>query len=140
MLSLSLLIVCVLFSCCALVVSLLAMRRTLEINQYRVAWTQLQRRYSDAADKFENEYNRIDGTLDRTVDRLDMLDRNFRRFRSRVTMQERRETETAEIETVVPGANEAPLTEEQKASVRLKLHNQRYGLAPATQPRDIKED
>lgn len=132
MLELSLLVVCVLFSCLALVLSLYSVSRTLQLNEYRNEWRRLGESYAQAHDTFHGEYNRIDGDLDRCKDKLEMLDKNFRRFRSRVTMQERR-AEPEPVET--PSHNAAPLTEAQKDEQRLKLHGQRFGM-----PRDTTED
>lgn len=132
MLELSLLVVCVLFSCLGLVLSLYSVSRTLQLNEYRSQWRRMEESYALAAKKFDDEYNRIDGDLDRAIDKLEMLDKNFRRFRSRVTMQERR-AEPEPVET--PSLNAAPLTEAQKDEQRLKLHGQRFGM-----PRDITED
>lgn len=140
MLNLSLLIVCLLFSCLALAASLLCLRRTLEVNEYRKAWKQMADRYTEAYDTWTKDHVRMDGDIDRLKDRFELHLKAFTRFRSRVTMAERREaeTETVKVNTKVPGT--APLTEEQKVALRAQLHRQRYGLAPAEVPRDMTED
>ena len=134
-----LLVVCSAFSCLALVASLWSLHRWRENSQMVKSWKRVEDSYNLAAKTFQDNYVRLDGDLDRLTDRFELHVKAFTRFRSRVTMAERRAEEDTPPNP--KPANEVPLTEEQKDAVRLALHNRPVQLVPsAAVPRDIEED
>ena len=138
MLNTGLLVASVLFSCLALVLSLWALVRYTCMRRMEVAWRQLEDAYTLAAKTFDENYVRIDGDLDRIKDRFELHLKAFTRFRSRVTMGERRQKEQEPEPNLPTGAT---MTEEERNAHRLSLHNARYGIAPtAAVPRNIEED
>ena len=135
MMELSLLVVCVLFSCLALVSSLSAFHRTQKCAR-------LERKYNtlyELAEVFWKEWQskavEMEGDVDRLKDRFELHLKAFTRFRSRVTMEKRREADSEQEQDDYID-NDRPWTEQQKNKMNVKLFEQRYGVRPPVSPQE----